>query len=485
MTEIHLRITAPVIRLRMSPALPLGGDIDEVLAKTAAGDYKAAWVKTLKTLTGAATLAAGALLYGAGTSQMATLAAGAAGAILQANGAAAPSWTTAPTLTGLTISGAVGSVRVFSQVLRGSTTAWLLAVRDATDDLRFRAYDDAGAAIDYPLTIARAAGGLVSIPRPVAVGVSALLGSEIARFGGGSTPGTPGATDVLVGNGYVVCGAGFSTLGNCWVQNAVSAALTLAVMNTSSGSSAYARVYVQNDGASPRAHIDAYSSGYTGAAWGIVLANWLAITGSSSASNGIIYGHTSNKPVVFGVGSIEAARFTGGTIGADSFAVKYTTASTSTTTGAHTVAGGLGVVGRINAGSYITTTTADAGTTNAATGLVLGHTTSGTPDVGFGTQVVMDAQSTTTAGRSQALITAAWSDATDATRKARISLYAYDTSARLILRGEASGTASMIGFLGANPVVRQTVPGAATDAATTQTLANSLRTALINLGLAA
>jgi hypothetical protein len=61
-------------------------------------------------LTGAATLAAGALLYGAGTSQMATLAPGAAGAILQANGAAAPSWTTAPTLTGLTVNGVVDVV---------------------------------------------------------------------------------------------------------------------------------------------------------------------------------------------------------------------------------------------------------------------------------------------------------------------------------------------------------------------------------------
>jgi hypothetical protein len=436
-------------------------------------------------LTGAATLAAGALLYGAGTSQMATLAAGAAGAILQANGASAPSWTTAPTLTGLTISGAVGSVRVFSQVLRGSTTAWLLAVRDATDDLRFRAYDDAGAAIDYPLTIARAAGGLVSIPRPVAVGVSALLGSEIARFGGGSTPGTPGATDVLVGNGYVVCGAGFSTLGNCWVQNAVSAALTLAVMNTSSGSSAYARIYVQNDGASPRAHIDAYSSGYTGAAWGIVLANWLAITGSSSASNGIIYGHTSNKPVVFGVGSIEAARFTGGTIGADSFAVKYTTASTSSITGALTVAGGLGVAGRLYAGSYIVATVTDGSTSTTPTTLLLSHDSTATPAAGFGSQWIVDAKSTTTAGRSQLSLTTTWVDPTDATRKARSQAFVYDTTYREAWRIEASGTAPMIGFLGANAVVRQTVSAAATDAATTQTLANSLRTALINLGLAA
>jgi len=45
--------------------------------------------------------------------------------------------------------------------------------------------------------------------------------------------------------------------------------------------------------------------------------------------------------------------------------------------------------------------------------------------------------------------------------------------------------ATPISFYGATPVARQSVPVAATDAATTQALANSLRTALINLGLVA
>ena len=42
-----------------------------------------------------------------------------------------------------------------------------------------------------------------------------------------------------------------------------------------------------------------------------------------------------------------------------------------------------------------------------------------------------------------------------------------------------------VSFYGAAPIVRPAVAAAATDAATTQTLANSLRTALINLGLVA
>lgn len=51
-------------------------------------------------------------------------------------------------------------------------------------------------------------------------------------------------------------------------------------------------------------------------------------------------------------------------------------------------------------------------------------------------------------------------------------------------RGQASASGATIGFLGATPLVRQTLPAAATDAATTQSLANALRTALINFGLA-
>lgn len=42
-----------------------------------------------------------------------------------------------------------------------------------------------------------------------------------------------------------------------------------------------------------------------------------------------------------------------------------------------------------------------------------------------------------------------------------------------------------VSFYGAAPIVRPAVAVAATDAGTTQTLANSLRTALINLGLVA
>lgn len=43
---------------------------------------------------------------------------------------------------------------------------------------------------------------------------------------------------------------------------------------------------------------------------------------------------------------------------------------------------------------------------------------------------------------------------------------------------------SQVGFFGAQPAKKQTIAATATDAATTQTLANSIRTILITFGLA-
>jgi hypothetical protein len=115
-------------------------------------------------------------------------------------------------------------------------------------------------------------------------------------------------------------------------------------------------------------------------------------------------------------------------------------------------------------------TYSDAVTVSDSTGFLFNHQTSGTPAAGYGTSYFYQLQSSTNPSRSTAKMTTIWTDATDATRKARLSFSVYDTSVRLALQMEASGTAAMIGFLGASPVVR---PTSTTD----------LRTALINLGL--
>lgn len=128
----------------------------------------------------------------------------------------------------------------------------------------------------------------------------------------------------------------------------------------------------------------------------------------------------------------------------------------------------------------------DAATNNAPISHVFSHDTSGTPANGFGSSFLLRLQSSTTADRDAAHIQWLWATAADASRAGRLIFAAYDSAGtREVLRGEASGTAPMIGFLGANAAVRQTAAAAATDLATVITLANSLRTALINLGLAA
>lgn len=50
--------------------------------------------------------------------------------------------------------------------------------------------------------------------------------------------------------------------------------------------------------------------------------------------------------------------------------------------------------------------------------------------------------------------------------------------------GRATAAGPVIGFLGASPIARQTLPAAASDAATTQALCNAMRTLLINFGFA-
>lgn len=85
--------------------------------------------------------------------------------------------------------------------------------------------------------------------------------------------------------------------------------------------------------------------------------------------------------------------------------------------------------------------------------------------------------------RQRGGITHSWVVSSDATRTARVVHSVYDTAAREAIRMEASGTAPMLGFYGVAAVARQTVAAAATDAATTQTLVNDLRSKLITLGL--
>jgi hypothetical protein len=83
-------------------------------------------------------------------------------------------------------------------------------------------------------------------------------------------------------------------------------------------------------------------------------------------------------------------------------------------------------------------------------------------------------------GAAAATITGAVTLAGNLTMSARSIIT--DTTTGLTI---GTGATQKLGFYGATPVVRRTLAAAATDAATTQSLANSLRTALIDLGLGA
>jgi hypothetical protein len=76
---------------------------------------------------------------------------------------------------------------------------------------------------------------------------------------------------------------------------------------------------------------------------------------------------------------------------------------------------------------------------------------------GFGVGQSFYAETATDATyQQQGLISTSWIDATNASRKAKMSLSAYDTAARLGIEIEASGTVAKLGFFGVAPVVRPT-----------------------------
>jgi hypothetical protein len=130
--------------------------------------------------------------------------------------------------------------------------------------------------------------------------------------------------------------------------------------------------------------------------------------------------------------------------------------------------------------SDITAMVIDTGTNTRAIAGVLAHRTSGTPTTAFGVQLRLQGDSSTNTLRDIGTLEVQWATATDASRKGRVVLYAWDSaSAREVIRGEASGSAPLIGFLGAAAVARPTVSGSrATD-----TWRQSVMTALASLGL--
>ncbi len=159
--------------------------------------------------------------------------------------------------------------------------------------------------------------------------------------------------------------------------------------------------------------------------------------------------------------------------------------STLAVTGATTMTGLATLNGGLTVNDAPTIIITDAITVAASNVLGLRHRSTGTPGVGFGADINIYLDSATVADRTGLTIRTIWATATDASRKSRTNFFTWDTTNRTALTLEASGTAAMIGFLGAGAVVRQNITGVLTAATLAQltTVVSNILTGLTNLGL--
>jgi hypothetical protein len=480
--------------------------------------------------------------------------------------------------TRLEISAASGVNRDINGCTAGSRR-WILRLgtstaesgSDAGSDFHLIARTDTDGTIDTPLTIARAASGVVTFNRPITLSTTSS-GLTISK--------TSGQT-FTVSSTATVCSAfgGGATFGSTIaVSRTVDGQSTISNTNVSTGTAALASDTIVSDTAALA--LRAYGSANSSTDFGTTRGGYAGLY--CTAGSGLFIGCLSlNAPIIFGASAAELARFTSGTLSSGTFAVKYTTASTTAVTGAITCAGGLGVAGDcyfgtsatvvqimgrlkytnagtayqtadtnpvvystnstggaypfteagnlvisprisgasrdvvisvagtthdfkfdragaltiaattastttatgclilgggigvagagtfgglitaagLNSSAQSTYTVNDSSTAAVSTAIIARHNSSGTPAANFGTGIQLQGESDTTENRAMGAIEATWVVATDASRTARFRLYAYDTAERECIRMQASGSAAMVGFLGASAIVRFATTG--------------------------
>jgi hypothetical protein len=175
------------------------------------------------------------------------------------------------------------------------------------------ALTDAGAVIDNALLITRAAGGSITTPRPVAISSTTA-----------STTTSTGA--LVVGGGLGVGGA--VNIGGTGINVTNSGGLLN--FNGTGNTTAIKEVRMVNSGGG----------------------DWMAIGMTGSAYAGVLTGLGNDEPFIYAPATFRIFRGAGLTnrfdFAADQLKINATTASTSTSSGALVVSGGVGVAGAVN-----------------------------------------------------------------------------------------------------------------------------------------
>lgn len=146
------------------------------------------------------------------------------------------------------------------------------------------------------------------------------------------------------------------------------------------------------------------------------------------------------------------------------------------------VTAGLNVGKAATAGpGQVAATNEDGGTNTVPNLLQLGHNTTSTPAVGFGSAILFSLETTTTADTIAAYDQIVWVDPTHASRKARRTLFVYDTAQREAIRMDANGTIAVVtipgglslGTAGAAGAGQYLASGSAVDPGISTEIANS------------
>jgi len=105
----------------------------------------------------------------------------------------------------------------------------------------------------------------------------------------------------------------------------------------------------------------------------------------------------------------------------------------------------------------------DAVTNSVANVLAIQKNSTGTPDAGFGSGLLFQLKSSTTADQDAGRLVYKWATATHASRQAQSDWTVYDYSAeRTVISIGANGSAGLLGFYGVTPVVKQSGTGETT-----------------------